>query len=251
MAGAVEILDDRFSRAHVQRRSGDGRKEDIRGPRRGGKRHAEQDLEALRAAAEAAGPEAAWSAMAAESHRLRERADFEARVAVCAADPAIFVGGSLPPLALAESGSLDMDDTQPYDDSQEYYNDVNDPWQEIDEDGRLRDWEPPPIVPVPYPTDALNATALLSKFRPARGAVADLKKLLEARADPNITLAGDIHPLSKVMTFALPDRVGPMRDLLLAAGAIENADAKEQWQIRSRADACEEAWMRNFHRDPR
>ncbi len=76
-------------------------------------------------------------------------------------------------------------------------------------------------------------------------------EFVSARADPNVTMSGDIHPLLNVMTFAHADRVGPMRDLLLRAGAVESDDAKEQWAIRRRADACEEAWMRNFHRDPR
>ena len=57
-----------------------GRKEIIRGPCRGEKRKAEEDLEALRAAAAAACPAAAWGAMAAEARRLQERSDFEARV---------------------------------------------------------------------------------------------------------------------------------------------------------------------------
>ena len=42
-----------------------------------------------------------------------------------------------------------------------------------------------------------------------------------------------------------------MRDLLLRAGAVENDEIKERWEIRRRADACEEPWLRNFHRDPR
>eukprot|EP00973_Karenia_brevis_P060165 8371701-Karenia_brevis.AAC.1 len=78
----------------------------------------------------------------------------------------------------------------------------------------------------------------------------DIRKLLDARADPNITLSGEVHPFMKVMTFADADNVGPMRDLLLQAGAIDNIDGKERWVIRRCADTCEDAWMRNFHRDP-
>ncbi len=246
MAGAVEILGSSF-RAHMQRRSEDGRNEHIRGPRRREKRKAEQDLETLRAAAEEAASDAAWSAMAAESRRLQERADFEARVSVCAS--ALVVR---PPSAFSEeSDAPDISDREPYD-SQEYYNDFDELWQDIDEDGRLPDYyQPLPLLPLPDPKDAVEATALLSKFRPVRNTVEDLKKLLDARADPNVIVHdGDIHPLMKVMTFADKDRVGPMRDLLLRAGATENDEAKERWEIRRRADACEEAWMRNFHRDP-
>ena len=249
-SGAVELLDGSCSRAHMQRRSESGRKEHIRGPRRGEKRKAEEDLEALRAAAKEAGLAAAWDAMAAEARRLQERANFETRVSIRVAEHAGRMELSLPSPDLMDCDSLDMDDSQSDDDSQEYYNDVNEPWQEIDEEGRLPGWEAPPIILVQDPKDAIEATALLSKFRPTRGAVEDLKKLLDAQADPNITLPGDIHPLLKVMTLALADRVGPMRDLLLQAGAVESDEAKEQWVIRRRADACEEAWMRNFHREP-
>jgi hypothetical protein len=253
MAGAVGVHGNSF-RADFQRREG-GRKEHIYGPRRGEKRKAEQDLEALRAAAEQAGSDAAWSSMSAECHRLQERADFEARVSAYVATnasigiPALHILSPTP----EESELLDSEDSQPYDDSREreYYNDVNEFWQEADEVGRLPDSLPSPIIPVPDPKDSIEATALLSKFRPARGAVEDLKKLLDARADPNITLSRSVHPLMKVMTFADKDRVGPMRELLLQAGATESDEAKERWEIRRRADACEDAWLRNFHCDPR
>ena len=92
---------------------------------------------------------------------------------------------------------------------------------------------------------------MLSKFRPARGTAEDLRKLLQARADANICLSGDVHPLMKVMTFAAADHVGAMRELLLAHGAVESEEAKERWALRRRADACEEDWLRNFHHDPR
>ena len=81
MAGSVQAEGDTF-RAWVRRR---GVGSDIRGPRRGEKRKAEQDLAMLLTLAEQAGPEAAWSAMATESRRLQERAPeqtmFEALVA--------------------------------------------------------------------------------------------------------------------------------------------------------------------------
>ena len=55
----------------------------------------------------------------------------------------------------------------------------------------------------------------------------------------------------KVMTCANHEGVGPMREALLIAGAIEDKEAKERWEIRKRADACEASWMRSFHHDPR
>ena len=145
----------------------------------------------------------------------------------------------------------EMRDTQDSDDSQECEGDENELWQEIGEDGRLSPSlrQPAPVVSVPDPKSALEATALLSKFRPARCTVEDLQKLLDARADPNIAL--DIHPLMKVMTFANKDRVGAMREALLRAGATESDEARERWKLRRCADACEESWLRNFHCDPR
>ena len=243
------MLGDSY-RAQLQRLVAGGRAEDICGPRRGEKRKAEEDLEALRAAAEQAGPDAAWSAMADVSQCLQERARFEALVSLHLEQGVSLSRGCSSPLANSENQSLDMDDTQ-LSSVDEYYNDSNELWQEIDDTGQLPDWKPAPTVPVADPKDAVEATALLSMFRPARGTVEDLKKLLLARADPNITLCGDVHPLIKVMTFAHQDRAAPMRDLLLQAGAVESNDAKEQWELRCRADANEQAWLRNFHRDPR
>ena len=122
---------------------------------------------------------------------------------------------------------------------------------------------PTNIMGMPPNSNSLGSSAAsLKKYKISRDALAlslsgktwecgeDLKKLLDARADPNINLSGDIHPLIKVMTFAPVDRVSAMRDLLLQAGAVECCDAEKQWVIRRRADACEEAWMRNFHREP-
>ena len=131
--------------------------------------------------------------------------------------------------------------------------DGNELWQEMGEDGRQSPslQQPAPITSVPDLKNALESTALLSKFRPAQCTVEDLQKLLEARADPNITLSRDIHPLMKVMAFANKDRVGAMREALLRVGAAESDEAKERWKLRRCADACEKAWLRNFHRDLR
>jgi hypothetical protein len=79
----------------------------------------------------------------------------------------------------------------------------------------------------------------------------DLRRLLDAKADANIVVGNDISPLSKVMTFAPKTVVGSMRDLLLQAGANESDADKEHWSSRQHADACEDAWMRKFHHDPR
>ena len=76
MAGSVEHLINDDFRAHVQRRDEAGFKQNIHGPRRGNKRSAEKDLQALRAAAEKAGPDKdkQWSAMKRAKSRLQKLA---------------------------------------------------------------------------------------------------------------------------------------------------------------------------------
>ena len=69
--------------------------------------------------------------------------------------------------------------------------------------------------------------------------------------DPNITLANDIHPLMKIYTFCPAENLHAMRNALLEAGATEDDELKERWAIRRSHDACEKAWLRNFHMDPR
>ena len=207
--GGIEIRHSGEMRACFQRKGGGkGRPLNICGPCRGEKRKAEEDLEAIRAAA--AHGEDAWVAMAAEARRLQERVHFKKRVAVLAAGYTNLRELNITPAS----------------------------------------YQPLPPIFVADPRDAVEASALLSKFRPARMSTEDLKKLLDARADPNITLPGSIHPLFKVMTFASAEKVGPMRDLLLQAGAIETDEAKERWALRRSTDATEKAWLRNFPADP-
>jgi len=251
-SSSVEFLGGGFSRAHMQRRGEGGRKENIRGPRRGDKRKAEEDLEELRAAAAEACPTSAWNAMVAKARRLQHQAVFETRVAIRVAQSEEGQSSSLSSLNSIDREAFDADDDSQLDvDTQEYYGDDNELWQEIDEEGNLpASYQPPPRTPFPDPKDTIEATVLLSKFRPTRMSTEDLKKLLDARADPNITLPGSIHPLFKVMTFASADQVGPMRDLLLQAGAVESDEAKERWALRRSTDATEKAWLRNFHADP-
>ena len=53
------------------------------------------------------------------------------------------------------------------------------------------------------PTCADEASVLLARFRPIRSTPKDLRRLLEARADPDIMVGiGSICPLDNVMTFA-------------------------------------------------
>ena len=224
-------------RAHFQHRD-EGRKQHVYGPRRGQKRRAEEDLELMRTAARGKTEKRdVYAAIAEEGRRLKERAEWEGAVVVAAHH------------ASQDLFSESEDDAQEYHD--EYYNDCDEEWQDIGEDGRLPNWKPPPPLEVPDPSSAIEATALLSKFRPARGTPEQLKKLLAARADPNIVAGECIHPLNNVYTFACREHVGVMRAMLLEAGAVESDAMRERWDLWRRADANEDAWLRNFHQDPR
>ena len=107
----------------------------------------------------------------------------------------------------------------------------------------------------------------------------DLQRLLEARADPNMTVGeGSISPMENIMTFAreihVPIRFhkGPMfpfavrtprvlstylysveqmRNLLLDYEAKNSRALRERWRIRQAADANDPIWLANFHHDPR
>ena len=198
-SSSVEFLGGGFSRAHMQRRGEGGRKENIRGPRRGDKRKAEEDLEELRAAAAEACPTSAWNAMVAKARRLQHQAVFETRVAIRVAQSEEGQSSSLSSLNSIDREAFDADDDSQLDvDTQEYYGDDNELWQEIDEEGNLpASYQPPPRTPVPDPKDTIEATVLLSKFRPTRMSTEDLKKLLDARADPNSYRRRRVAPAPK------------------------------------------------------
>ena len=79
-------------------------------------------------------------------------------------------------------------------------------WEKFDDRGRpLPEQQQPvaPSVPQPEPRNPDEATAMLAKFRPIRSTPEDLQRLLEARADPNMTVGeGNISPMENIMTFA-------------------------------------------------
>ena len=77
-------------------------------------------------------------------------------------------------------------------------------WERFDDRGRSLDQTTvAPSVPLPEPKSADEATAMLAKFRPIRSTPEDLQRLLEARADPNMTVGeGSISPMENIMTFA-------------------------------------------------
>ena len=69
---------------------------------------------------------------------------------------------------------------------------------------------------------------------------------------PDIVMGpGDICPLDIVMTFAKPEHVDEMRNILLDAGATNTAQLQRRWLTRRAADAREPARLRRFYEDPR
>ena len=77
----------------------------------------------------------------------------------------------------------------------------------------------------------------LQAFRPIKARPQDLEHILACRADPNkpLTVPGDISPLDKVLTFALPEHAEKMRQLLLDHGANESEEQRKWWVVQQRA----------------
>ena len=82
-------------------------------------------------------------------------------------------------------------------------------WKSKDE--LLQQWDEQqskelPLPPIPEPSCADEASLLLAQFRPSRRTPQELKRLLEARANPDIVVTteiwGGICPLAKVIGFA-------------------------------------------------
>ena len=58
-------------------------------------------------------------------------------------------------------------------------------------------------APQPDPRTPDEATAMLAEFRAIRRTPEDLQRLLDARADPNMTVGeGNMSPMENIMTFA-------------------------------------------------
>ena len=94
--------------------------------------------------------------------------------------------------------------------------------------------------------------SVASIFMSSRSTVADLRVLLEARADPNVIAGpGDISPLRNVGAFASYSDRRPMRQLLFEYGARESAADYEIWKMHVAYERIEPAYLANFHRDDR
>ena len=93
---------------------------------------------------------------------------------------------------------------------------------------------------------------LLQTFRPRCESVGELRRLLEAKADPNAEIPqGRISPLQHVMLFAPAERVAAMRTVLLLHGAEETDEDKKRWIQRQDTDANETNYVRLFYEDDR
>ena len=102
------------------------------------------------------------------------------------------------------SGSEDDWEVEEVDDGMVAY-----AWKSKDE--LLQQWDEQqskelPLPPIPEPSCADEASLLLAQFRPSRRTPQELKRLLEARANPDIVVTteiwGGICPLAKVIGFA-------------------------------------------------
>ena len=113
---------------------------------------------------------------------------------------------------------------------------------------QLEEQQDKDIVPKPPPTDPNDANVQLACFRPTNETPKALGAILLARADPNLVVGEGISPLRKVIAFARARDAAAMRDLLLQHGAAESKFEKQRWQERQAAEACEAAWLQNFHR---
>ena len=80
------------------------------------------------------------------------------------------------------------------------------------------------------PKNALEASALLAKFRAYADTPSDLRTLLTAGADPNVHLeSGKGCVLCRIIMFAPQHHKVEMRQLLLNAGAVNTPELQSAW----------------------
>ncbi len=135
----------------------------------------------------------ALEAMAAEAGRLQERANYEARVALATYQMEIS----------ATSASREADSCSAGDgSSQEHYDDVDEPWQ-LETQDLFSPPAPPKSASVTEPRTPLEATVLLARYPVGISSLKDMKKLLAARADPNVIVdSNNFSLLRRVFCFA-------------------------------------------------
>ena len=183
------------------------------------------------------------------------------------------------------SGSEDDWEVEEVDDGMVAY-----AWKSKDE--LLQQWDEQqskelPLPPIPEPSCADEASLLLAQFRPSRRKSQELKRLLEARANPDIVVTteiwGGICPLAKVIArkqrtyralysrdypwisqgslctplHSLPrapiriSSVDEMRELLLEYGATNTRELQQDWRRCKAAIENDPVWLEKFHHDPR
>jgi hypothetical protein len=232
--------------ARVQYTDSSGARKDMYGPVRHDARRAQADLETIRAAAASkpARPEY-FEAMADEAHRLQKHAAFEAEVAIA-------VGREQ-----RDRKHMQTDSESELGNNADTIHDEPFPSYDVSTaEARERLVTAPrprkkPRKELP-PANRLEATTRLAQFRPFIARPADLRALLEARAEPNVCIgAGSVTPLQNVLTFAQACDVAEMRLLLLEYGASQSMEDRDHWKTRAGYDKYEPTWLANFHRDDR
>ena len=241
---------------------GEGRR--AYGPRRCEERRADEDLEFMREASSKHDTVLARRiAVTAEVRRLQQQAEDEVRVSVLARrlsqeqhqqqtssgqyqryqqQPRVGLQQQLLQQMSAyrhptiEEDSESQSEWEPgeADDADVVYQ-----WERFDERGRplqepasQQQQREAPLPPIPEPRSADEASLFLAQFRPIKRTPEELKRLLEAQADPNIVIRtetyGRICPLEKILLardahvpkFLYAGASSPMRfDILLGAPA--------------------------------
>ena len=152
--------------------------------------------------------------MVAEARRLQELAEREVHVSIAArglAQQQQPVSTAPKPQRLSNVFQHPVEDDS--DDSQSDWEigeaddaDVVYAWERFDDRGRPLPEQQQPVASSasqPDPRTPDEATAMLAKFRAIRRTPEDLQRLLDARADPNMTVGeGNISPMENIMTFA-------------------------------------------------
>jgi len=181
----------------------------------------------------------AFEAMHAEARRIQERVKYARNIEAA---------------RLRRVSSLLASDSEVEEECLEMDDDPDEWWREMQDGNYAKAPAPKALKPRNAELTPDEATeALLRTFRPLRESVAELKRLLDSRADPNAPFDPNdlISPLQNVMTFAPREHVSAMRDLLLERGAVETKEDKHDWLIRQDSDLVEDHCTRAFYEDDR
>jgi hypothetical protein len=187
------------------------------GPRRSEERRAAEDLEVMReASSRHEDVLASRKAVYSEVRRLQQQAEDEVRVSVVARRLSQEQRQQQQVVEQCQQQSYmqrqhpvedDTDSQSDWEPGEADDADVVYAWERFDVRGRPLPEEEQQraasSVPQPEPKTPDEATAMLAKFRPIRSTPEDLQLLLEARADPSMTVGeGNISPMENIMTFA-------------------------------------------------